>query len=119
MQQLKEPCAAVSPYWPAHLPRSVRRPATTLSFNLDVSAARYGARTTIGYLGNDISFSTLKAQADAFAGWLQHKADVERGDRVLLVMQNCPQWIIAYYGILRADAVVVPLNPMNRESELT
>ena len=41
-----------------------------------------------------------------------------RGDRVLLYMQNCPQFIIAYYAILRADAVVVPVNPMNRTEEL-
>ena len=43
---------------------------------------------------------------------------MERGDRVLLYMQNCPQFIIAYYAILRADAVVVPVNPMNRTEEL-
>ncbi|TDA49308.1 AMP-binding protein, partial [Burkholderia pyrrocinia] len=35
------------------------------------------------------------------------------GDRVLLQMQNSPQWMLAYYGILRANAVVVPVNPMN------
>jgi fatty-acyl-CoA synthase len=36
---------------------------------------------------------------------------------VLLFMQNSPQFVIAYYGILRADAVVVPLNPMNLTQE--
>ena len=41
-----------------------------------------------------------------------------RGDRVLLYAQNCPQYVIAYYAILRADAVVVPVNPMNRTEEL-
>lgn len=108
-----------SAYWPPHLPRSIPRPATTMSFNLDVSAARYADRTAIGFLGNDISYRSFKAQVDAFAGWLQKKAGVKRGDRVLLFLQNSPQWLIAYYGILRADAVVVPLNPMNREQELT
>jgi fatty-acyl-CoA synthase len=42
---------------------------------------------------------------------------VKKGDRVLLYMQNCPQFIISYYAILRADAVVVPVNPMNRSEE--
>jgi fatty-acyl-CoA synthase len=37
---------------------------------------------------------------------------------VLLYMQNSPQFVLAYYGILRADAVVVPVNPMNRTAEL-
>ncbi len=43
---------------------------------------------------------------------------MRRGDRVLLYMQNSPQWILAYYAILRADAVVVPVNPMNLTEEL-
>ncbi len=42
---------------------------------------------------------------------------MKKGDRVLLYMQNCPQFIISYYAILRADAVVVPVNPMNRSEE--
>ena len=41
-----------------------------------------------------------------------------RGERVLLYAQNSPQFVIAYYGILRAYAVVVPVNPMNRTEEL-
>ena len=39
------------------------------------------------------------------------------GDRVALYMQNCPQFVAAFYGILRADAVVVPVNPMNKADE--
>src|SRR5690606_9666270 len=39
-------------------------------------------------------------------------------DRVLLYMQNSPQFVLAFYGILRADAVVVPVNPMNLTHEL-
>src|SRR5207247_814722 len=39
-------------------------------------------------------------------------------DRVLMYLQNSPQFVIAYYAILRADAVVVPVNPMNRTEEL-
>jgi fatty-acyl-CoA synthase len=50
------------------------------------------------------------------AGWL-HSVGVTAGDRVLLYMQNCPQFSVAYHGILRADAVVVPVNPMNRAEE--
>jgi fatty-acyl-CoA synthase len=105
-------------YWPAHLPRSVPRPDTTLPFHLEVSAARYPAQAAIGFFGHDISYAQLKREADALAGWLQKRAGVKPGDRVLLYMQNSPQWLIAYYGALRADAVVVPVNPMNRANEL-
>ena len=50
------------------------------------------------------------------AGWLQAQG-VRRGDRVALFMQNCPQYLVAYHGILRADAVVVPVNAMNKAEE--
>eukprot|EP01034_Spumella_vulgaris_P043474 gene43474-53997_t len=51
------------------------------------------------------------------AAWLQAQG-VARGDRVLLDMQNCPQLVAAHFGILRANAVVVPVNPMSRVEEL-
>ena len=60
----------------------------------------------------------LKREVDALAGFLQQRCGVARGDRVLLYVQNSPQFVIAYYAILRADAVVVPVNPMNRTEEL-
>ena len=55
---------------------------------------------------------------DALAGFLQKRWSVAKGDRVLLDLQNSPQFVIAFYAILRADAVVVPVNPMNRSEEL-
>ena len=45
-------------------------------------------------------------------------SDLRRGDRVVLDMQNCPQLVVAHFAILRANAVVVPVNPMNRAEEL-
>ncbi len=57
-------------------------------------------------------------EVDALAGYLQQDCGVRKGDRVILYMQNSPQWVIAYYAILRADAVVVPVNPMNLSEEL-
>jgi len=65
-----------------------------------------------------ITYGELKRDADALAGFLQQRCGVAKGERVLLYLQNCPQFIIAYYAVLRADAVVVPVNPMNRTEEL-
>ena len=57
-------------------------------------------------------------QAERLAATL-HRIGVRSGDRVVLNMQNCPQWVIAHFAILRANAVVVvPVNPMNRAEEL-
>ena len=103
--------------WPARLPHELAIPQTTVDFNLAVSARRYPDRAAYRFLGRAMSFAQLHAQAEALAGWLQAQG-VEKGDRVLLYLQNCPQWAVAFYAIQRADAVVVPVNPMNRADEL-
>jgi len=92
-------------------------PETSLWYNLEVSARRYPGKTALDCFGRAIRYSDLHAEATGIAGWLQQQAGVRKGDRVLLYMQNCPQFIAAYYAILRADAVVVPVNPMNRADE--
>ncbi len=102
--------------WPARLPRELAIPETTLWFNLEVTARRYPHKAAYVFFGQPLSFAQLHAQATALAGWLQAQG-VRRGDRVLLFMQNCPQFVVAFYAVQRADAVVVPVNPMNRADE--
>ena len=103
--------------WPENIPKHLSLPQTSLYTNLEVSALRYPQRDAINYYDSPITFSQLKEQVDALAGYLQ-SLGVEKGDRVLLFMQNAPQFTISYYAILRANAIVVPVNPMNRAAEL-
>ncbi len=103
-------------FWPRQLARTVTPPETSLWHNLEVSARRYPRKPATLYFGRAKSFATLHAEAQAIAGWLQAQG-VRRGDRVALFMQNCPQYLVAYHGILRADAVVVPVNAMNKAEE--
>lgn len=103
--------------WPRRLPTQVVLPDTSLWYNLEVSARRYPDKAAIRYFGGTVTFREMEAQATSLAGWLQQRAGVKKGDRVLLYMQNCPQFLLSYYAILRADAVVVPVNPMNRTEE--
>ena len=113
------PSAATRPHhaiWPVRLPRELVVPETTLWFNLEVSAARYPHKAAYRFFGRDLGFAELKEQAERIAGWLRARG-VGKGDRVLLFMQNCPQFVAAFYGAVRADAVVVPVNPMNRADE--
>jgi fatty-acyl-CoA synthase len=102
--------------WPKRLPRELVVPDTTLWFNLEVSARRYPDKAAYLFFGRSLSYRELLAQAEAIAGWLQ-SVGVQAGDRVGLYLQNCPQFVAAYYGILRANAVVVPVNPMNKAEE--
>jgi fatty-acyl-CoA synthase len=105
-------------HWPPFLPRTLTVPESTLAYNLEVSARRYPGRSALVFYGASIDYATLAREVDALAGWLQHEAGVDAGDRVLLGAQNSPLFVIGYYAILRADAVVVPCNPMLQTAEL-
>ncbi len=105
-------------HWPKHLPRQLAVPDTSLHFNLEVSCARYPDKPAVIFYDNKLSYRELHAQADLLAGFLQHRCGVRKGDRVLLQMQNSPQFIIAYYAILRANAAVLPVSPMHVTDEL-
>ena len=105
-------------HWPKGVPHNFTVPKTTLYYNLEVSATRYPDKTAVSYYGSRLSYGRLKSEVDALAGYLQQQCGVRKGDRVILYMQNSPQFVIAYYAILRADAVVVPVNPMNLTEEV-
>jgi len=105
-------------HWPPGQPRTLDLPKASVYANLQASVERHPQRAAIDYYGSRLSYAELKRQVDALAGYLQQRLGVRRGDRVLLYAQNSPQFIVAYYAILRADAVVVPVNPMNRTEEL-
>ncbi|HLW25417.1 MAG TPA: long-chain fatty acid--CoA ligase [Steroidobacteraceae bacterium] len=93
-------------------------PATSLVYNAEVSARRYPDKPFLVFYDSTLSFSQFLGEVERLAGFLQRECGVRRGDRVLLDMQNSPQFVIAYYGILRADAVVVPVNPMSTSEDL-
>ncbi|HEY4438956.1 MAG TPA: AMP-binding protein, partial [Candidatus Elarobacter sp.] len=105
-------------FWPKGRPFTFPVPQTNLALNLATSAARFPNHPAIVYYDTPISYARLWEQVEALAGYLVNRAGVKRGDRVVLYMQNAPQFVIAYYAIMRADAVVVPLNPMLVAEEL-
>ena len=105
-------------HWPPGVPKSLPLPRTSLCYNLEVSARRYPDKAAIVYYGTSISYAAFEREVNTLAGYLQQRCGIARGDRVLLYAQNCPQFIIGYYAILRADGVVVLVNPMNKSSEL-
>ena len=106
------------PHWPKHLPVDLTGPEATLIDHLVTSAGRFPDKAAFIEHGRTMTFAALLHRVEAFAGYLQQRCDVKRGDRVLLCMQNCNDFVVAYYAILRADAIVVPANPMWRNEEL-
>jgi fatty-acyl-CoA synthase len=105
-------------FWPAHAMRNMAAPATNLFYNAEVSARRYPDKPFLVFYDSAVTFAEFLDESERVAGFLEHRCGVRKGDRVLLFMQNSPQFVIGYYGILRANAVVVPVNPMNLTQEL-
>jgi fatty-acyl-CoA synthase len=105
-------------HWPPGLPRHLALPATNVYANLVASVARHPEKTFTVFYDTALSYAAFQREAELLAGYLQQVCGVQAGDRVLLCLQNSPQWALAFYAILRANAVVVPVNPMNRTEEL-
>lgn len=107
-----------SPRWPEDFDFHLPVPGGNAFDNLARSAARNPDRPALFYYGATTSYGELLAQVEALAGFLQQRCGVRRGDRVLIDMQNAPQYVVAFHAVLRADAVVIPINPMNVTQEL-
>jgi fatty-acyl-CoA synthase len=111
------PSIAHYAFWPKRLPHAITVPATSLWDGVATNARRFPNKAALVFFGRSYTYSELAQQAEQVAAWLAQQG-VRAGDRVVLNMQNCPQLVIAHLGILRANAVVVPVNPMNRAEEL-
>ena len=104
--------------WPSHLPHRLTTPSTNLYFNLLVSATRFPSKTVLVDTHGSLAYRELLDQTERMAGFLEHDLGLRSGDRVMMYMQNCREFVIAYYAVLRLGAVVVPVNPMNKRGEL-
>lgn len=105
-------------YWPPKLTKTLTVPETTIFDNLVITAKKYPTKTAIQYYGTSISYQTLLQQSEQLAGYLEKGLKVCKGDHVLLLMQNSPQYIISMFAILRVQAVIVPINPMSTTEDL-
>lgn len=104
-------------HWPARLPRSITPPAGSMWNNVAVSAMRYPDKAALHFFDASVSYAQLLQKAEHLA---QHlcRLGAQKGERIVVCMQNCPQLVISHFAILRLDCVVVPVNPMNKAEEL-
>jgi len=99
------------------VPHTLRYPDLAVPALLEETAARYPDRAASVFFGATLTYRTLAALVARFAAALG-RLGVRPGDRVALHLPNSPQFLIAYYGALRAGAVVVPFNPLYVEREI-
>ncbi|MBB4930903.1 acyl-CoA synthetase (AMP-forming)/AMP-acid ligase II [Lipingzhangella halophila] len=105
--------------WPADLPREPHYPFGEIPITdyLRSWARHSPERAALVFYGTEISYQRLDELSDRFAALLRSRG-VRRGDRVAVLLPNCPQFHVAFYGILKLGCVHVPVNPMFKEQEL-
>ncbi|MFU8866075.1 MAG: AMP-binding protein [Rhodobacterales bacterium] len=105
--------------WPQGLGKEPHYPfgRVPLSEMLSLWASEQPEKSAIEFYGKNYSYRWLDEMSTRMA-WLLDREGVGQGDRVAIFMPNCPQYHVAFFGILKLGAVVVPVNPMFRENEL-
>ncbi|MFE7397219.1 class I adenylate-forming enzyme family protein [Streptomyces sp. NPDC057557] len=92
-------------------------PAETLVHAFRASVARSPGHPALAYFDGRLSYRETDALSDSVAGHLAAEG-LERGDRVAIMLQNTPQFVVALLGAWKAGATVVPLNPMYKSGEV-
>ena len=103
--------------WPAEVPKNIKYPQIPLQEILHKSAENNPEKVALVYGEREITYSQLELLSNQFAHILA-KLGVKEGDKVALFLPNIPQFIIAYFGILKAGAVVTAISPLHREREV-
>ena len=99
------------------VPFEVEVPDEPLFAFLDEAAANYPEQTAMIFKGKKISYREFGELSNAVAAGLAANG-FQKGDRAVIYMPNCPQFVIAYYGILKAGGIVIATNPLYSEREL-
>jgi long-chain acyl-CoA synthetase len=99
------------------VPDTIDPPTQTLVDMLDVSVRRHRRRVALEFFGVQTTYAELGDQVARAANALR-KLGVRRGDRVALVLPNCPQHVVAFYAVLRIGAIAIEHNPLYTEREL-
>ncbi|MGM9946370.1 MAG: AMP-binding protein [Lysinibacillus sp.] len=103
--------------YPAEIPHEIDIPKIPVHQFLTDAYKANPAKIAIHFLGKELTYKELYESALKFANYLQ-SLGVEKGDRVAVMLPNCPQAVIAYYGIMYAGGIVVQTNPLYTEREL-
>ena len=102
---------------PFKLQKTIEYPNKPLFAILDEAAEQFPGKDAYHYLGRRMKYHELKRQSDALANALANLG-VKKGDRVIVFLPTCPQFIISDFAILKAGAVLVPCSPILKAPEL-
>ncbi|WP_370226674.1 AMP-binding protein [Pararhodobacter marinus] len=97
--------------WPAHIPMDIAPITAGLDQVLQDAAARHPDKAAFLCQSRAMTFAQLDRKAGFIAGFLQQRGRIAQGDRVGLLLPDGPDFIAAFFGILRAGAIAVPFDP--------
>ncbi len=103
--------------WPKYWPKEQEYPEVTVHELLDSTASRVPNRIAIIFEGMELTYGELRELSCRFSSALDDMG-IKKGDRVAIDLPNCPQFVIAYYGILRIGAVYTPISPLLSPGEV-
>lgn len=103
--------------YPSEIPHEINFEERTLQSYLKEAAIEHPSKTAIHFLGKKLTFQEVYDQSLKLANYLK-ELGVKKGDRVSIMLPNCPQAVISYYGVLFAGGIVVQTNPLYMEREL-
>ena len=113
--------AAQEPLWVKNyqpgVPARIELPTQSLTVMMEDAVRRFGSGVALEFFGAEITYRELGEQIDRAAEGLR-RLGVRKGHRVAVILPNCPQYLIAFYAVLRLGAVVVGHNPLYTEREL-
>ncbi|MBM6617532.1 AMP-binding protein [Bacillus suaedaesalsae] len=104
-------------HYPSEIPHTVTYEGRTLQQYLIDTAKEYPQKKALYFMGKELTYSQLYKEALKFANYLI-EIGLKKGDRVSIMLPNCPQAVIGYYGTLLAGGIVVQTNPLYVEREL-
>jgi len=103
--------------YPTEIPHQINTDQKPLHYYLEQSALEFPNKIAIHFLGKELTYSDLYDQSLKLANYFQ-SLGLEKGDRVSIMLPNCPQAVISYYAVLLAGGIVVQTNPLYMEREL-
>lgn len=104
-------------HYPSAIPTTIDYQQQPLHSYLKNAAENYPDMKALHFLGKELTFQDLYEKSIKFANYLL-SLGIRKGDRVGIMLPNCPQAVISYYGILMTGAIVVQINPLYTEREL-
>src|SRR3990170_5483390 len=103
--------------WPHDVPKSIKYPQIPLHAILTNTAKEHPEKAALAFFEREISYLELDSLSNQFAAALT-TLNVKKGDRAAIFLPNIPQFVIAYFGALKAGAVLTAISPLHKEREV-